>query len=178
MFARNKRKFFRLSAHHLLRYKILGQENLTGTLSFIRNISAGGALFHCEEYIKPNTLLKIEIHLPFSPNAVEITAKVARIRALKKMGGFDIAIEFVDLENETSSFLNKKILYAYDKTKGGGMIRTIAIIFLILSILAALVALGGRFNILPQILFKPRVWLEITISLLLFSIAFSLVKNK
>ena len=39
-----RRKYVRLNAHHLLKYKIVGKEE---ELAFARNISAGGVRFVC-----------------------------------------------------------------------------------------------------------------------------------
>ena len=41
-----RRKFIRLEAHHLLKYKVLQKEE---KLSFVKNISAGGICFFTKE---------------------------------------------------------------------------------------------------------------------------------
>jgi hypothetical protein len=96
LFERNKRRFLRLNAHHLLKYKLLDGSGKEGVLSFVRNISAGGALFHSNEYMKPASILELDISFPPSPDSVKIKARVLRVGNLKTMGGFDMAVEFLD----------------------------------------------------------------------------------
>jgi c-di-GMP-binding flagellar brake protein YcgR len=102
-----KRKYVRLTAHHLLKYKVIGREK---TLSFARNISAGGVLFHTEDYIQPGSIVELTINFPSYPEPVRAVSKVIRAIPLTKLGGFEIGAEFIDINGEAKEFIEKKIL--------------------------------------------------------------------
>lgn len=173
----NKRKFSRLKTHHLLKYKLLDEESQEGILSFVRNISAGGVLFHSDKYIKPESVLELCISFPPSSDFIKVKARVLRVRELKIIGGFDVAVEFLDLKKDTKDFIDKKIGNTFWQTKEDNM-KVLASIFLGLGALAAIIALSIKFNLIPAMLFTASVWLSIVNTLLFFSIAISLIKNK
>lgn len=175
---KNKRKFFRLPVHHLLKYKISGNPGNDGVLSFVRDISAGGTLFHCNESIAPGSILELEISFPVSPNAIKTKAKVLRATPLKKIGGFNIAVKFIDLSVTNQKIMDEKILNTRGKTEEEVVMKILAFACVISAVIAAVLGFSIKFNLLPLILFNPVVWLKITNTLLFFSIAFSLLKNK
>lgn len=176
-FNKDKRKFVRLPVHHLLKYKIADKQGISGVLSFVRNISAGGTLFHCNERIAPGSILELEIKVPLSTDIIKTKVKVLRTAPLEKMGGFDVAVEFIDLPAATRKAINERILNTHDIEEEVFM-KLMAFVSIILAVIAALLGLSIQFNLLPSILFKPIAWLNITNTLLFFSIAFSLLKNK
>ncbi|MCK9572801.1 MAG: PilZ domain-containing protein [Candidatus Omnitrophica bacterium] len=177
LLGRNKRRFLRLNAHHLLKYKLLDGSGKEGVLSFVRNISAGGTLFHSNEYMKPASILELDISFPPSPDSVKIKAKVLRAENLETMGGFDVAVEFLDLGEDVKKFIAKKIGHTFEKTKEADM-KILASIFICLGVIAGVIALSTRFNLIPSLFFSALTWLNIVNALLLFSIALSLIKNK
>jgi len=177
LFERNKRQFLRLNAHHLLKYKLLDGEGKEGMLSFVRNISAGGVLFHSNEYIKPSSILELSIIFPSSAEPVKIKARVLRSGNLKKMGGFDVAVEFMDLNEDVKKFLANRIGSTFYKAKEDNM-KSLALIFIVLGVLAGGIALSVKFNLIPEVFFSAPTWLNIVNTSLLFSIAISLIKNK
>lgn len=177
LFEKNQRRFLRLRAHHLLKYKLLDEAGREGVLSFVRNISAGGVLFHSDEYIKPASIIELDISFPPFPNPVKIKAKVLRARKLKAMGGFDIAVEFSDLGKDAKRFIDKKIGNTFNKHKEADM-KILASIFIGLGIIAAIIAVSTKFNLIPVIFFNAPTWLNIVNTSLLFSLAISLIKDK
>ncbi|MFC1548651.1 PilZ domain-containing protein [Candidatus Omnitrophota bacterium] len=112
---KERRKFMRLKAHHLLKYRVIDEGE--GKLSFVRNISAGGALFVAKEEIPCGSMVELEINFPQYPHPVKVVSKVVRSRPLKKMGGFEIGAEFVSADEEVKEFINKKILSIAEKSK-------------------------------------------------------------
>jgi len=111
---RRNRKFARLNAHCLLKYK--GADNKP-ILSFVRNISAGGALFHYKENISVGSIVELTINFPGYPKPIETQAKVLRVKALKKINGFFVAVKFIKIEDEARDFINAKILNMYKAQK-------------------------------------------------------------
>ena len=104
---KERRKFIRLKAHHLLKYRVAGKGE--EELSFVRNISAGGALFVAKEDIPCDSTVELEINFPQHPHSIKVVSRVVRSRALKKMGGFEVGVEFVNVDENDKEFLKKKI---------------------------------------------------------------------
>ena len=109
-----KRKFIRLSAHHLLKYKILDKAS---EMSFARNISAGGVLFYSKEDLPVDSMIEMEINFPHYPHPVKVVSKVIRTKPMKKMGGFEIGAEFVNVEEDARDFINKKIVSVQEEVE-------------------------------------------------------------
>jgi len=101
-----RRKYIRLDAHHLVKYQVLekGQE-----LSFARNISAGGVRFVAKESIPIGDMVEIMINFPQYSHPIKTRAKVVWAKELKKVGGFEIGAEFVNVEGDAKDFIDKKI---------------------------------------------------------------------
>ena len=103
---KERRRFIRLSAHHLLKYKLINREK---ELSFARNISAGGVLFHAKNDIAPGEMVELEINFPGYPTPVKAVSKVVRSEKDEKGGGYYVAAEFVNIEESARDYVNKKI---------------------------------------------------------------------
>ena len=101
-----RRKYIRLDAHHLLKYRKVGKEE---ALSFVRNISAGGVLFIAKENIPLGDVVELEINFPGFPHPIKASAKVVWIKELKELGGFETGAEFINVEEDAREFINKKI---------------------------------------------------------------------
>jgi len=115
MFRKPKRReFARLNTHCLLKYKGLSGKEV---LSFIRNISAGGALFHCKEELAVGAVIELGISFSGSPQPIKVLAKVLRVKRLKTVGGFYVGVEFVNIGDKDRELINQKILDIY---KGQG----------------------------------------------------------
>ncbi len=101
-----KRKYIRLGTHHLLKYKELGKGK---ELSFIRNIGGGGVLFYSEKNLPKNDVIELEINFPQYPQPIKANAKVLRTVKLADMGGYEVAAEFISVDEEARDFITKKI---------------------------------------------------------------------
>ncbi|MGB2629932.1 MAG: PilZ domain-containing protein [Candidatus Omnitrophota bacterium] len=104
--AEEKRKFVRLETHHLLKYKLMDRKE---SLSFARNVSAGGVRFHAEEYIQPGSTLELTINFPSYPEPVKAVSKVVWVTPMAKLGGFDVGAEFINIEEKARDFIKEKI---------------------------------------------------------------------
>ena len=173
---KNKRQFKRLNIHHLLRYKVVEKREEISYISFVRNISAGGLLFYSKEYIPKDSIVELEISFPPYSKIVSLKAQVLRTEFLNSVGGFNIAVKFIDPEKEVIDFINDKILKVYKKieNKKEEKMRLLAFIFVIIA------GLFGIFGIIVKIL-KLHLpialvnWMDIVKILLLFSISMSLL---
>lgn len=116
MFRKNKRKYPRLSVHHLLKYRIL--ERQTPEVSFARNVSAGGVLFYAHEPISVSSIVELTINFPGSDQPLKVQARVLRVKELKKIGGFEVAAQFINLDEAVFSFINKRVIKSLAGKKG------------------------------------------------------------
>ncbi|MBD3245703.1 MAG: hypothetical protein GF333_01690 [Candidatus Omnitrophica bacterium] len=170
---RDRRKYVRLRAHHLLKYKILSpQEHLT----FVRDISGGGLLFFSREDIPVGSVVELAVNFPASPLPIEGVAKVIRTRHLKKMGGYEIAVEFLELDEENRERIQRQIACVYEKKeqRKGERMGRVAKIFLGLAIVGALFGTATRFFDV-SVPVAPLSWVMLTNMFLLFSIAVTLL---
>ena len=103
---KDKRKFLRIGGHRLLRYKMVSEDK--SVLSFARNISSGGILFHAKEEIPLSSVIEMEISFPSRPQPVKVVSKVIRVKRLKKVEGFEIAVHFLSVEDKDKDFMDKK----------------------------------------------------------------------
>ena len=106
----DRRKYIRLDAHHLLKYKVIEKEE--EQLSFIRNIGAGGVCFVAKEIIPPEKVIEIVISFPGFSHPIKATARIVWNKELKKLGGFETGAEFINVDEDARDFINKKILSA------------------------------------------------------------------
>ncbi len=176
---KDRRKFQRIKAPHLFKYKILKRKEILSPTSFIRDVSAGGARFFSEEYIPPESILELKIKFPMFNEPLPLLSKVVRVKTLSN--GFEIGIEFIDLNENIRETIDQKIqeVYRIKKQKGGGTtMKAIGIIFILLAAIATLAMAVVQFR--GGILFpsSSAAWLKVTQLCLLFSIAFSLLERK
>lgn len=116
MFGKEKREFIRLSAHHLLKYKVVGGQD---SLSFVRNLSAGGILFYASDNIVVGSILEVKINLLPNPEPIQATIKVVRVKHLKKARGVNIAAVFVNIDDKDKEIIGKKISKYMEIAKKG-----------------------------------------------------------
>lgn len=109
----DRRKYTRLKAHHLLKYKILKRAEPSNPSSFIRDISAGGAALFSEEYIPLESIIEITVKLPIFKEPVPIICRVVRVKHL--MDGYEVGVEFMDLNPQLKEALDSRIKDAYKK---------------------------------------------------------------
>ncbi|MFA7677320.1 MAG: PilZ domain-containing protein [Candidatus Omnitrophota bacterium] len=111
---KEKRKFTRLKAHHLVKYKVVDSDK---KLSFVKNISAGGLLFYASKSIPADSIVELDVNFPVYKRPIKVTCRVVRVKPLKRIPGFDVAVEFVDIDKEAQGFINRKILKVQEGLK-------------------------------------------------------------
>ena len=173
-FKKEQRKFVRIQAHHLLKYKVVDSEEAARELSFARNVSAGGVLFYADKKIPPGKLVELEINLPEHPT-IKVVAKVVRVVSLKKIGGFEMGAEFVNIDDGDRKFMDEKIKAANSQSEKGRnkTIKSLSSIAFVCGIGLAVVLVVLRFLVILPIV--SMSWLEIVQACLLFSIAFGIL---
>jgi len=85
-------------------------------LLITKNISQGGACIVAYDVLKESDILDLKIFLPGDDEAVKVTSRVAWVKeiAIGGEGGrakrYDVGVEFVGVDNETMSKLNKHLV--------------------------------------------------------------------
>jgi len=176
-FPKERRKFVRLGVHHLVKYRVLDEKESKDTLCFVRNISAGGVLFHSDVSVVPGKFIELQINFPSYPKPVKAVGKILRTIPLKLVGGFDVAVEFINVDDEAKDFINKRILNVFEKTKGGKSMRVIAIACFLLALLSMIASLAMKLNLGLPALISSFMLMRLAQTFLLFSIAASLLKK-
>jgi hypothetical protein len=176
-FKKERRKFVRLEAHHLVKYRVVDKQDAAKALSFVRNISAGGVLFYVQEKVAKGSLIELEINFPTYPHPIKAVAKVVRVNHLKNTGGYELGAEFVNIGKDEKEDIDKRVLLATKEAKEGvTMKKVLAVIALVLAVLAAVAGLLAHFGIMMPIM--PKSWMDLAKMLALFSIAFSVLPSK
>jgi len=101
-----RRQFIRINEHHLLKYKVFDKAKV---LSFVRNISTGGVLFHSDEDIPVGSTVEMKISLPPEEAAINVVVKVIHTTPLKKLGGYNVGAEFVHIDEKDRGLIERTI---------------------------------------------------------------------
>ncbi len=176
--SKERRKYFRLNAYHLLKYKIAGKSDALEVLAFVKDISAGGVRFHVQEKLPLGTVIELEINFPGYPEAVRAKAKVVRVTQLKGCDECAVGAEFIDISESAKNFINDKIGRVREKIKGGGLVRTFSLLFLLAGVASFAVGVSLQLARGTNIFFESGTWVTIAQMCLFFSIATSLLKQR
>ncbi len=175
--AKERRRSMRLAVHHLLKYRIVEKPPPEKPLSFVRNISAGGLLFYTHEYIPLGSLVELQISFPPLDESICVLARVVWIKFLPRIGGFNIGVEFFNIEDKIKEFINSKVLRVYEKKKEkkGEIMRLLAGVLIVLGVIGTILGAVARFRGFYLIPIAPSHWINLINMLLLFSIALSVL---
>jgi c-di-GMP-binding flagellar brake protein YcgR len=115
---KKRRKFNRISAHHLVKYKRI-EDDSQPMLSFARNLSAGGVLLYASEPGVIGDRLQVTINFPGAEKPIVAEGKVLRSKQLKKIGGYEIGVEFINIDEKEFELMKNKIDADMAHVKGG-----------------------------------------------------------
>ena len=106
---KEKRKFNRLSAYHLVKYKLASQSSWQQATASIRDISAGGVCLRAGEKIAKGSILQILINFPKLPYPLSGSAKVVWVKRLGRSNRFDMGLEFFEIEDLLRKEISERI---------------------------------------------------------------------
>lgn len=172
MLGEERRRFIRLNAHCLLKYKAAGKEEIP--LSFIRNISAAGALFYAKEALPLGSALELKINFLPQGQPITVASKVIRTKPLTKVEGFEVAVEFINIRDREREVINQKVSEIYQNSQDR-LLKKLPLSFLVLGFITGLLGFLVRFFYF-NLGVSPDGWVSITSMLLLFSINLSLLE--
>lgn len=102
---KERRRFRRYQEHNLIKYTIPGDGK---ELSFIRNISPRGLLFHSKVPLEAGSSIAVEMNFPKQGSVIKAKIIIVHVEPMKRSGGFSVGGEFIDLDDKTRNFLEKE----------------------------------------------------------------------
>ncbi|MCF7916295.1 MAG: PilZ domain-containing protein [Candidatus Omnitrophica bacterium] len=132
---KNKRRYLRIKAYHLLKYRLIEKGKKEVDISFAKNLGAGGVFFRSPEKIPKGAKIELKINVPPYPKPINTIAKVLRVKPLKKKKEFDVAAEFVNIEESAQLFIQEKIAVAEEKRKKDKLRKIVIFLTIILGLI-------------------------------------------
>jgi hypothetical protein len=100
-----KRKYFRLKEEDEISFSVL--PNYKSERMLTQNISTGGVRFISDNFISPQSVLKIEMAFNQAKKVINIIAVVKWIKSIYDDERYEVGAVFIDIDNEDLQFLNR-----------------------------------------------------------------------
>lgn len=107
--AKERRKYIRLKAYHLAKYRCLSNPEKPAVTASIKDIGGGGVCLRVEEQIPVSSILQIYINFPQMPQAIPCLAKVVWAKKLGKTNRYELGIQFLEIEDIFRQTIIKRI---------------------------------------------------------------------
>ena len=119
MRSQDKRKYIRLKVYHLVKYRLLSEENkqTAPVVATIKDIGGGGVCLRTDEYLPVASLLELSINFPHSSTPISVLAKVAWIKSVRRTSRYEAGIQFVEISDPLRHSIEDHIKYVYKKAK-------------------------------------------------------------
>jgi len=113
----NRRKFIRLKAYHLAKYKPLSAKEAYPlyTHAAIRDIGAGGICLRTKEAIPVSSVIEIQFKFPALDTPVSTVAKVVWVKQLKKYKMYEIGAQFIEISESTRRMIDEQVAFVHEK---------------------------------------------------------------
>lgn len=109
-----KRKYPRAVGRFIVSYRIL--ENVTiNDITQTKNLSLGGMLLTTNCQFSPETILALEIRLPFDPNPIKIISQVLESKEITKNIIYDTRLMFISVDEKHHKVINETVGYYLKK---------------------------------------------------------------
>jgi c-di-GMP-binding flagellar brake protein YcgR len=117
MLRKEKRRFVRLKAYQLSKYRVIyPEERKSAILDSIKDIGGGGVCFRIEEDLPISSILELQINVPFLAHPLRCLVKVVWTRRLGKSNKYEIGTEFVEIDESARKKIMEKIGFVKEKT--------------------------------------------------------------
>lgn len=111
MRTQNRRKFIRLKAYHLVKYRLLsegkGQSNYI--YAALKDVGAGGVCLDTEEYLSMSSLIELKINFPNVATSVSALAKVVWIKKRDKGRRYEIGAQFTEIDEPLRKIIDEQV---------------------------------------------------------------------
>jgi c-di-GMP-binding flagellar brake protein YcgR len=114
-----KRKFIRLQAYHLAKYRFLSGEkkDLPRKLAAIKNIGGGGVCLILEEPVLVSSLIELKINFPFLHTPISTVAKIVWAKEIRGINLYEVGAQFVEIEELKRQMIEERIKFIYEKDR-------------------------------------------------------------
>jgi c-di-GMP-binding flagellar brake protein YcgR len=115
----DRRKFIRLKAYHLAKYKILNTRDPhpVTMLAAIRDIGAGGVCMRTKEPVPVASVIEIQIKFPTVETPIFTVARVVWVKQKKKHKFFEIGAQFIEIEESARKMIDEHVKVVSSKLK-------------------------------------------------------------
>jgi c-di-GMP-binding flagellar brake protein YcgR len=104
-----KRKFARLKAYHLVKFKQLTEPQGEPQIAAIRDISGGGVCLISDKELKSGSSIQLYINFPHISMPIPSLAKVTWVKKLPKSKKFESGLQFVEIEDSMRKEIIKSV---------------------------------------------------------------------
>ena len=118
MFKREeRRKYIRLKAYHLVKYKSLASEQMheAPVIGTARDIGAGGIRLKTDEFLPEASVIEVHINFPAVSTSIFALARVVRIKPIAKSKSYDVGLEFIQIDEAMRAAINEKIKQVFKR---------------------------------------------------------------
>jgi len=114
-----KRKYYRLEAYHLAKYRIADQPEGEWVDANVVNIGGGGVYLRANRELSVSTIINLRILFPGDTGPVNLKAKVVRVKRseVKNNIYFDSGLLFLDIDDKLQKEIIKRIERVRKKTE-------------------------------------------------------------
>jgi len=112
-----RRKFIRLKAYHLAKYKPLPpkEPHAVSTLASIKDIGGGGICLRTKEHIPLSSIIELQIKFPAIDTPIFTVVKVVWVKQLKKYKLYEIGAQFIEIEESVRKFIDEQAKSVYER---------------------------------------------------------------
>ena len=94
---KDRRKFIRLKAYHLVKYRLVseGESQSSYICAALKDVGAGGVCLDSEQYLPMSSIIELKINFPNVTTSVSALAKVVWMKKRDKGRRYEIGAQFI-----------------------------------------------------------------------------------
>ncbi|MFA6610057.1 MAG: PilZ domain-containing protein [Candidatus Omnitrophota bacterium] len=104
---KERRRYARIPENSQISYEVVPDEKASGYIT--KDIGKGGLRFLVHNFIPVNSHIKIRVTFQKTSFNFEAIARLVWIKKLTHEPGYEVGVEFVDLSQKTSKYLNDNL---------------------------------------------------------------------
>lgn len=109
-----RRKHPRICGRFIVSYRLVKETDFVD-ISQTKNLSLGGMLLTTNKQFQYNTMLSLEIRLPFDVSPINVIGKVIESKEITKDLIYDTRLQFISVEEKHKKVLNQTLDYYLKK---------------------------------------------------------------
>ena len=191
MRGKDRRKYIRLEAYHLGKFRLKKSpkpETEATACARISNISAGGCCVRTDQFLPVGSEINLQIIFPRLDHPISVLSRVVWARQIAKTNRYKFGILFLDLDEKLRKEIDEQIKSVFAIVgegfmdtffgKGGAkQMKGLAKLFMILALICIILAIVIKFTTVGTVIpgAMPVNWIKLADTALLFTIALALL---